>query len=63
YGDLAATMDVGTQLVAPVEQGTAVGAVDVSLGGEPVSHAALVTLKPVGEAGVWTKLAGSLGLE
>jgi D-alanyl-D-alanine carboxypeptidase (penicillin-binding protein 5/6) len=63
YSALAATMDVGDPLVAPVEQGTAVGAVNVSLGGEPVSHAALVTLKPVAEGGVWTKLAGSLGLE
>jgi hypothetical protein len=45
-----------------VEQGVAVGAVDVSLAGEPVSHAALVTLKPVGEGGVWTKLVGTRGL-
>jgi hypothetical protein len=40
-----------------------VGAVDVSLGGQPLSHAALVTLRPVAEGGVWTKLVGTLGLE
>ena len=56
-------MDVGKSLVAPVAQGTAVGAVNVSLGGERLSHADLVTLKPVGEGGVWTKLVGTLGLE
>lgn len=63
YGALAASMDLGDQLVAPVAQGTAVGAVNVSLGDEPLSHAALVTLKPVTEGGVWTKLVGTLGLE
>jgi D-alanyl-D-alanine carboxypeptidase (penicillin-binding protein 5/6) len=63
YGDLEASMDVGKALVAPVAQGTAVGAVDVSLGGESLSHATLVTLKPVAEGGVWTKLVGTLGLE
>jgi D-alanyl-D-alanine carboxypeptidase (penicillin-binding protein 5/6) len=63
YGDLLASMDVGKALVAPVAQGTAVGAVDVSLGGQPLSHATLVTLKPVAEGGVWTKLVGTLGLE
>jgi D-alanyl-D-alanine carboxypeptidase (penicillin-binding protein 5/6) len=63
YRALAATMDVGTQLVAPIERGKAVGAVNVSLDGEPVSHAQLVTLKPVAEGGVWTKIVGTLGLE
>jgi D-alanyl-D-alanine carboxypeptidase (penicillin-binding protein 5/6) len=63
YGDLEASMEVGKALVAPVAQGTAVGAVDVSLGGESLSHATLVTLKPVAEGGVWTKLVGTLGLE
>ena len=63
YGELASSMDVGTQLVAPLPQGSAVGAVNVSLAGEPLSHAALVTLKPVAEGGVWTKLVGTLGLE
>ncbi|HET8698583.1 MAG TPA: hypothetical protein VFO94_13905 [Gammaproteobacteria bacterium] len=63
YDNLVASMDVGEALVAPVAQGTTVGAVDVSLGGEPLSHAALVTLKPVAEGGVWTKLVGTLGLE
>jgi serine-type D-Ala-D-Ala carboxypeptidase (penicillin-binding protein 5/6) len=63
YGALAASMDFGEQLVAPLAQGTAVGAVNVSLGGEPLSHAVLVTLKSVTEGGVWTKLVGTLGLE
>ncbi|HZF28321.1 MAG TPA: D-alanyl-D-alanine carboxypeptidase family protein [Gammaproteobacteria bacterium] len=63
YDAVAASMDVGEQLVAPLPQGTAVGAVNVSLGGAPLSHASLVTLKPVTEGGVWTKLVGTLGLE
>jgi serine-type D-Ala-D-Ala carboxypeptidase (penicillin-binding protein 5/6) len=62
YDALAAKMDVTTTLVAPLAAGTAVGEVQVSLDGAPLSILPLVALQPVIEGGVWTKLVDEFAL-
>ena len=51
YESLAAVMDLSTDLVAPLQPQAAVGAVRVSLDGEPVSDVPLVLLHEVAQAG------------
>lgn len=51
YDSLSAVMDLSTELVAPLTSDTAVGAVRVTLAGEPVSDVPLVVLDEVAQAG------------
>jgi D-alanyl-D-alanine carboxypeptidase (penicillin-binding protein 5/6) len=56
YGELAASMDVLAELAAPLVQGTPVGQVKVSLGGEPVASTPVVVLKSVLDGGMWARI-------
>jgi D-alanyl-D-alanine carboxypeptidase (penicillin-binding protein 5/6) len=62
YEALAATTDVTAELVAPLREGTRVGQVNVSFAGKPLSSLPLVSLAPVIEGGVWTKVVDEIGL-
>jgi D-alanyl-D-alanine carboxypeptidase (penicillin-binding protein 5/6) len=62
YDALAASMNVTTQLVAPLELGARVGEVKVSFGGTPLSTLPLVSLKPVVAGGLWTKVMDEISL-
>ncbi len=56
YESLSAVMDLSTDLVAPLQPQDAVGAVRVSLDGEPVSDVPLVLLHEVAQAGFLARL-------
>ena len=56
YESLSAVMDLSTDLVAPLQPQVAVGAVRVSLDGEPVSDVPLVLLHEVAQAGFLARL-------
>lgn len=56
YDQLKPTMDVPKTLVAPVEQGQAIGTVRVTLDGEVVAERPLVALDPVEQAGFFKRL-------
>jgi D-alanyl-D-alanine carboxypeptidase (penicillin-binding protein 5/6) len=62
YAALAATMDLTAQLIAPLREGTRVGEMKVSLGGNPLASLPLVALRPVLEGGVWSRVMSELGL-
>jgi D-alanyl-D-alanine carboxypeptidase (penicillin-binding protein 5/6) len=62
YDALAASMNVTTQLVAPLSQGVQVGEVKVSFGGAPLSTLPLVALKPVVAGGLWTQVMDEISL-
>jgi len=56
YESLSAIMDISTELVAPLETQVTVGAVRVSLEGEPVADVPLVVLNDVVQAGIFARL-------
>ena len=56
YESLSAVMDLSTDLVAPLQPQAAVGAVRVTLDGEPVSDVPLVLLHEVSQAGFLARL-------
>jgi D-alanyl-D-alanine carboxypeptidase (penicillin-binding protein 5/6) len=56
YEALTASMKLPTQLIAPIDKHAPVGEVTVSFQGENVSSMPLVSLHPVTEAGLWTRL-------
>ncbi|NNC65025.1 MAG: D-alanyl-D-alanine carboxypeptidase [Gammaproteobacteria bacterium] len=56
YESLSAVMDLSTDLVAPLQSQDTVGAVRVSLDGEPVSDVPLVLLHEVTQAGFFARL-------
>ena len=56
YQQLKPTMDIPATLVAPVEQGAAVGTVKVSLDGEVIAERPLVALQAVEQAGFFKRL-------
>jgi D-alanyl-D-alanine carboxypeptidase (penicillin-binding protein 5/6) len=62
YDALAASMNVSTQLVAPLQRGAQVGEVKVSFGGSPLSTLPLVSLQPVVVGGLWTKVMDEISL-
>jgi D-alanyl-D-alanine carboxypeptidase (penicillin-binding protein 5/6) len=62
YPSLSASMNLSAQLVAPLEQGTPVGEVEVLLDGNPLSNSPLIALKQVAEGGLWTKLVDKVDL-
>ena len=61
YDALAASMDVQTDLAAPLAPGATVGSVKVSLAGKPLSSRPLVALQGAEKAGVWDKIKDSVG--
>ena len=55
YGDLSASMDVPPLLIAPLEQGQAVGTVRISLEGKVLAEAPLVSLAAQERAGFFRR--------
>jgi D-alanyl-D-alanine carboxypeptidase (penicillin-binding protein 5/6) len=62
YDQLAASMNVTTQIVAPVAQGAKVGELKVSFGDSAISTLPLVALNSVVPGGVWTKVMDEISL-
>ncbi|MGD8380425.1 MAG: D-alanyl-D-alanine carboxypeptidase family protein [Gammaproteobacteria bacterium] len=62
YKKLSASMDLRSQLTAPVTASEDVGRVKVTLDGKDVAQAPLIALKPVAEGGLWTRLVDSVVL-
>ncbi len=62
YGQLSASMDLDTQLVAPLDEGATVGEIEVRLAGDPLSNVPLVVLSHVVEGGLWTKVVDQIDL-
>ena len=53
YQNLAASLSVDSQLMAPVAKGDVVGKVTVTLAGEVIAQPSLVALQAVAEGGIW----------
>ena len=62
YETLSANIEVQSTLIAPLVDRAAVGQVRVSLDGEGLLDAPLVTLHPVEEGSFWTRLKDELTL-
>jgi D-alanyl-D-alanine carboxypeptidase (penicillin-binding protein 5/6) len=62
YGDLKAQMDLPSLLVAPVEQGAAIGTVRVTLDGKPVAERPLVALAAGPEGSLWRRMVDGFWL-
>lgn len=62
YGALSATMDLETELVAPLEDRESVGKVTVKLEEHDVLDTPLVSLHAVREAGIFTRIADGIML-
>ena len=60
YPKLAASMDVLTELAAPLIRGTTVGEVKISFDGAPVAKSPLVVLTNVLDGGVWARMRDEL---
>jgi D-alanyl-D-alanine carboxypeptidase (penicillin-binding protein 5/6) len=59
YKNLDANLEIDPKIMAPVEAGQPLGKVTVSLNGEPVSTATLVSLKRVAEGNLWQQIKDS----
>ncbi|MCP5178689.1 MAG: D-alanyl-D-alanine carboxypeptidase [Pseudomonadales bacterium] len=57
YGDLKAELEVPKILEAPYESGVEVGRLRLTLDDKPLYEAPLVTLKPVAQAGVFSRMS------
>ena len=62
YMDLAATMQLATELIAPVASAVEVGEVQISFLGERLAALPLVSLHSVSAAGLWTRISDELEL-
>ena len=62
YPKLAASMDVVSELAAPLVRGTTVGEVKISFEGAPVVKSPVVVLKNVLDGGVWARMRDELQL-
>jgi D-alanyl-D-alanine carboxypeptidase (penicillin-binding protein 5/6) len=60
YAQLAASMDVLADLVAPLSTGTRVGEVKISLAGTELAKSAVVVLTAVTDGGVWARMRDEL---
>ena len=60
YAQLAASMDVMADLVAPLSSGTKVGEVKVSLAGSELAKSAVIVLTNVTDGGVWARMRDEL---
>jgi D-alanyl-D-alanine carboxypeptidase (penicillin-binding protein 5/6) len=57
FGDLGATMELPVELVAPIDAAAQVGEVRVAFQGESLAVLPLISLQPVSEAGLWTRMS------
>jgi D-alanyl-D-alanine carboxypeptidase (penicillin-binding protein 5/6) len=62
YPDLAATMELKTELVAPVDEAAQVGEVHISFRGSSLAVLPLVSLHEVPAAGLWTRISDEVKL-
>lgn len=62
YEQLAANADIPGILTAPIQQGTQLGTLNVTLNGEPVVNMPLVALKTAEQAGWWSRSMDGIGL-
>jgi D-alanyl-D-alanine carboxypeptidase (penicillin-binding protein 5/6) len=60
YAQLAASMDVIADLVAPLSSGTKVGEVKISLAGSELAKSAVIVLTGVTDGGVWARVRDEL---
>ena len=60
YAQLAASMEVLADLVAPLSSGTQVGEVRISLAGSELAKSAVVVLTSVTDGGVWARMRDEL---
>ncbi|MCY1295387.1 D-alanyl-D-alanine carboxypeptidase DacC [compost metagenome] len=60
--NLAASMTLSPQLIAPIKQGDVIGKVEVKLGDQVVKSADLIALQPVDEGGLFRRLWDSIRL-
>lgn len=59
YKNLNATLEIEPKIMAPVNEGESLGRVNVTLSGEPVTSANLVSLKSVPEGNLWQQIKDS----
>jgi D-alanyl-D-alanine carboxypeptidase (penicillin-binding protein 5/6) len=62
YDALAASLEMGEELAAPLAQGALVGEIKVSFAGAPLASTPLVVLENVVPGGIWTKVRDELSL-
>ena len=62
YGELAATLELLRDLVAPLDADAAVGRMQISFRGASRAVLPLKSLHPVSEAGLWTQMSDELEL-
>jgi len=60
YEDLAAVMNVQSQVTAPLDTDTAVGELDVSLDDDMLAARPLYPVLPVPEGGLWTQISDTV---
>ncbi|MEJ2618875.1 MAG: D-alanyl-D-alanine carboxypeptidase [Candidatus Thiodiazotropha sp.] len=59
YKNLNASLEIDPKIMAPINDGQALGKVTVTLNGEPVTTATLVSLKAVAEGNLWQQIKDS----
>ncbi|MCG7957212.1 MAG: serine-type D-Ala-D-Ala carboxypeptidase, partial [Candidatus Thiodiazotropha endolucinida] len=59
YKNLDASLEIDPKIMAPVAEGQPLGKVTVTLNGEPVSSATLVSLKGIAEGNLWQQIKDS----
>ncbi len=62
YEQLEANADIPGLLTAPIQQGTQLGTLNVTLNGEPVAIKPLVALQTAEQAGWWSRSMDGIGL-
>ncbi|WP_223787164.1 D-alanyl-D-alanine carboxypeptidase family protein [Marinicella meishanensis] len=62
YGQLSANADIPGILTAPIQQGTQLGTLNVTLNGEALINRPLVALKTAEQAGWWSRSMDGIGL-
>jgi len=62
YTDLAPTMDVPAQVIAPLEAHAAVGQVRIAFGNDVLAERPLRTLESVGPGSLWHRMADAVAL-
>ena len=59
YDKLDASMQMGEQIMAPIEQGTMLGNISITLNGQLVSEKPLIALTTIAEGSLWQRLLDS----
>lgn len=62
YDQLEAVVDVPGLLTAPIQQGTQIGSLNLSLNGQPFMQKPLVALETAEQAGWWSRSMDGIGL-